>query len=850
MTSPTPDATPERRTLRARVTALVAHGFAALRHNRLLALVLACGLSIIGLSGLSVLYYVCCAAGVQLDADRTLARALAAIKSGQREVASEAVRQLQLIVQDDTTKRGYLPFVLGTIAAREAAQCGPGSDRETLYLVAARYLEEARICGFPPSYREQGLYRLATSLFQSGRYDESLPVLCAAWEQLPQHRHELARALATAYRDATVPNLNEALRYEQLASEDPSWTSRERDESLLRQSQIMFSLGDLAGCRAALAAVASDSPLHTQALIMEARVLIRENDQLRVDAAGQGANAPQVPVDRYRQAQEVLARVSEQDPTDITVRQARYLTGVIQRACGELPAATKTLRAVRHQYYGTDEALAAGLEEAEIHQSQGRADAARDLYLYVIEQATSADDRDNLWVPLADLCGRLHRAQHGFQVADQHAAAAALCAVGGPIFPPAELAEMEAQTHESWGYRLVREAAGRRNLQNAAVQADGRAHLRLAAAAYHRLATLRYATQHYPDDLWKCGECFVRGQNYEAALEVLEQYLQTAPRRQHPQALVAQGECHLALGNYHQALQVLDQCLQHYPTHPESYRARILASQTCVQLNRLAQAKQLLTDNLHQTELSPRSLQWQSSLFLYGQLVFREALAQEATSRLQGLDSQDESARQQGLDLLHAAQALYLEAIEHLEEAVQRYPDAAATNSAWYTIAESYRHAARLPSRGMQVESAAAGRHALDQQRRAYLAAAASAYQQLQARLLQAEAQDMLSATEQAMLRNTYFAHADVQFELEDYEQAISAYLAATDRYQQEPASLEAFMQLASCYRLLNAPAEAHRALLQAQATLERMRPDAAFTQTTRYNRDEWNEIISWLAQL
>jgi len=309
------------------------------------------------------------------------------------------------------------------------------------------------------------------------------------------------------------------------------------------------------------------------------------------------------------------------------------------------------------------------------------------------------------------------------------------------------------------------------------------------------------------------------------------------------------GECHLALGHFHQAWDALQQCIQAYPAHPESYRARVLASQACVQLNKLKEAKLLLLDNLQNTELTPRSLQWQSSLFTYGQLLFREAMAQEAESRTHGVDSQDVATRQQGLDFLYAAHTTYLEAIKHLEEAVQRYPDAEPTNSAWYAIGESYRHAAKLPSKSMLVEPAQAGRNVLHQQQRTYLEAAAAAYQQLQARLLQKQEQMELSAIEQALLRNTYFAYADALFDLDDYEQAIKAYLAATNRYQQEPAALEAFVQLASCYRLLHAPAEARGTILQAQAALARMQENANF-RTTRYSRDEWNQVISWLAQL
>jgi TolA-binding protein len=311
------------------------------------------------------------------------------------------------------------------------------------------------------------------------------------------------------------------------------------------------------------------------------------------------------------------------------------------------------------------------------------------------------------------------------------------------------------------------------------------------------------------------------------------------------------GECHMALGHFHQALDDLERCIARYPAHPETYRARLLASQASVQLKKLDNAKKLLVDNLHNSELTPRSLQWQRSLFAYGHLLYKEALAREAESRTRGVDSPDPATRQQGLDYLYAAHVLFMEAIKHLEEAVQRYPSGEQTNEAWYAIGQCYRRAARLPALSLSLESLPADRQRLEDQRRTYLTMAADAYRQLQVRLSkQQEEQQQLSSVEQAMLRNAHFAYADALFDLEDYEQAIKAYLAATHRYPQEPASLEAFVQLANCYRRLNAPAEARGTLLQAQAALARMKSETDFTRTTRYNRQEWEEIIGWLAQM
>ena len=47
---------------------------------------------------------------------------------------------------------------------------------------------------------------------------------------------------------------------------------------------------------------------------------------------------------------------------------------------------------------------------------------------------------------------------------------------------------------------------------------------------------------------------------------------------QSPPSLTSLGECLLSLQQYNEAINVLEQCIRSFPKHPESYRARLLAS--------------------------------------------------------------------------------------------------------------------------------------------------------------------------------------------------------------------------------------------------------------------------------
>jgi tetratricopeptide (TPR) repeat protein len=104
-----------------------------------------------------------------------------------------------------------------------------------------------------------------------------------------------------------------------------------------------------------------------------------------------------------------------------------------------------------------------------------------------------------------------------------------------------------------------------------------------------------------------------------------------------------------------------------------------------------------------------------------------------------------------------------------------------------------------------------------------------------------------LTETEQAMLRNAFFGSADALFDLGRYEEAIRAYTLAANRYQNEPAALEAFVQIASCHRRMKRPGEAKGVLEQAKVVLTRIDPNVPFERTTRYERKQWEELLNLL---
>ena len=309
------------------------------------------------------------------------------------------------------------------------------------------------------------------------------------------------------------------------------------------------------------------------------------------------------------------------------------------------------------------------------------------------------------------------------------------------------------------------------------------------------------------------------------------------------------GEAQLALGHAEVAVETLRTCIESFSKHPASYRARLLASQAEFDLGRREQAKQLLLDNLYRHALTPQSNDWRDSLFAYGFLLYREGLALETQSRQAGVDQPDPNAKKTGLKFLEQCHTAFHEAARVLTEAVERYPGVPDAVRARYAVAESYRHSAKWPRKRLGTVTIETTRVALNRQLQEELLASLEQYSSLITQLADGQDADK-SPTDASVLRNCYFGKADALFDLGRYEEAVQAYSAATNRYQHEPEALEAYVQIAACLRRLNRTAESRGTLEQARIVLQRLRPDANFTRTTRYTRDEWAQLLTWLRTL
>jgi tetratricopeptide (TPR) repeat protein len=375
-----------------------------------------------------------------------------------------------------------------------------------------------------------------------------------------------------------------------------------------------------------------------------------------------------------------------------------------------------------------------------------------------------------------------------------------------------------AETYQLWGRSLLARAADLPLTQAEPLRREGRAQLRRAGRTFQRLAEHRVTTSHYPDDLWDSAQCYLEGQAYEHAVETLQQYLKSRPRRRHPRALLNLGEALLAVGQLDEAIAVLEECIEFHPRDAASFRARLAAGQAYQEKGEIKKAQALLEENLNGGFLTPESNEWRDSLFMLGRV-------------------------------LHFT-GQYEEVIPRLEEAVARYPDAPQAIEARYLIADAYRRRAKLIQEKLNDDLIESVRAALSQQISELLGAALDQCRHARDALTQREKTADLSRKEKSLLRDCYFSVGSILFERGQHEEAIQAYTLATGRYPNVPETLEAYVQIARAYHRLGKPDQAQRTVEQARVVLDRIGSEADFERTTIHGADEWAGVLDALAKL
>lgn len=365
-----------------------------------------------------------------------------------------------------------------------------------------------------------------------------------------------------------------------------------------------------------------------------------------------------------------------------------------------------------------------------------------------------------------------------------------------------------------------------------------------AARAYRSHAMLvRSDVAQFTTSLWESADCFDRAGEPEEAKRGFSEYVEQAPagdpRRSEAVwrlAQVFQAERQYAAAAEHYRRLVDGRLRGAGPDgsgkpDPWGDKSIVPLAQCLLRdddpLND-EEAERLLRDAVSGRVLSREAVEFRDGLVELGRLYY-------AQGRYGGLDGEG--------------------AIPLLTEAVDRYPDDREADSLLYMLADSYRLSATAMGRDIESEAMPQSvKEALRIERRDRLVAAMDLFQRVR-RVLEARDPAQLTALQRIQLRNSCFYLGDVAFDLAEYDpseygRAIEFYDAARQKYDSDPSSLVAMVQIVNAYVAQGRWDEAEAANRQARQQLDRLPPEVWQDPDLPMERRHWERWLEASSKL
>lgn len=751
-----------------------------------------------------------------------LKQALKALDENHLEQARNIVRQVLNSGALPQSEFGTPLFVLGAVKVYDADNDVAADQRRTQYLVASRYLDEARSYGLPADREKQGLLLLGKSLVATQQNDEGIDVLQSALEVRPTADSPLNvaahRLLAEAYTQLAKPEYKLALEHLQFVLDDQALSTEQRVAATVLEAKVLARLArydDALKSIAELPTIATKQPL----VLMTRGQLLLDSvaaalDELPIQA--DGSLPPQL-VGRVDEAIQLLREAQSLDAhaSDVT-RRSNYLMGRGAQLRGDEDEALKLFTRTQQQFGDTPEGLAAKLAEADLLREAGDDRTALLWYRQILQSDVAPTTYRSEVLSIEQLRVRILAAVADFVRDGHYAHAIAMLDNFPPLFSRTQELELRGKTLRQWGELELRQANDDAP-GSAELRRSGLYRLREAGMAYEKLAALRFATNNYPEDLWNSADCYYLGHNYTESARLLQQYLQFEPEKRNAQALLRYGQVCLALDRIDDCVGALEECIELYDRDNATYQARIDCARAYWYRGNAAEAERLLRVNLDGTLLEPRSPEWKDSLFSLGHLLFD--------------------------------QGRFEEAIGILEEAVERYPNDRQALLARYVTGEAYRRWAEEPLARIAAARTASEREKNEQLYRERLTLGLAQFKAVQSAISLKDHNLQDGGPHAAMRRNCYMLEGACLFDLGRYQDAIEAYQNVSSLYPNEPFVLETFVQIANCWQRLDRAENAHGAIQQAQLTLEQLPSTADFAATTAFSREEWRMLLKNMSQ-
>ena len=739
----------------------------------------------------------------------SLARALVALEDKDYEKAKNIVGEMQQQGGEAQEFGGAL-YVLGAVKAAQADLEWSKDRQRAMHLIAARYLQKARELGVPDRLKNQALFMVGKSLIQGNQPHPGIEVLLEALNDDSLPATIIHALLTEAYQSTSEPDYLAALKHNQAVLSDRTLDPERRNTASITRADILGQLGRLKEAQQYLQLESNNNVQQARIKSIEGRLAINHAKRLPVGSDQRKILANQARID--------LQEALRLDPlsSELT-RQVMYWIGKSYEVVGDRAAAVQEYDKLSKSYGDTAESMTAMLAKADLAREARDLEQALAGYRTVLDTVGDPVTYANRLLPFSALQKRLLSAYNNFVDTEQFDTAMALADAMQPVFSLMEVTELRAQTHSKWALAKSIEADQASPRDAAKHLAAGRYHHRAAGAAYELLSELRHSSRNFTEDLWQSADNYFQGQSYTHTERMLGKYLHHEAQEKQAIALLRLGQAQLALGRNAAAIETLEECIEMHSGDAIIYQARLECAHANLQQDQGERAEELLLTNLVGGRLEPAASEWRDSLFLLG-------------------------------DYLHNS-GQYQTAIEKLDEAVLRDPNAPQALLARYTIARSYHSASEKPSQLASEAKTESERLKNRNQRDKDLKSALDNYLQVQ-RLLTLQGHVDSNELERTLLRNCYMMQGSVLFQLKRYEEARKAYANISTFYQNEPFVLESFVHIANCYRRLNKPMKAKGTIEQAKLVLGRLPAETDFKLATNFSRQSWelllNEMSEW----
>lgn len=330
--------------------------------------------------------------------------------------------------------------------------------------------------------------------------------------------------------------------------------------------------------------------------------------------------------------------------------------------------------------------------------------------------------------------------------------------------------------------------------------------------AYSRSLTVSNDKDH-AEAMWKAVELYDRAGDLQMVTSTLEMFAAERPQDgQTPDAL-------LRLGRAYQAMGMFDKSVSAFERNQLIYGQSLAASKSGVPLAQAyiakgpqfyLRAEKVLQSVLQSPVLSPEAEEFGQSLFELAQLYSR-------TSR-------------------------YEEAVQRLEEMLQRYPTDPRKPQLIFMAAECYRKsaAALLAAKSASTPGTSAD---IASARIERLGNAKKYYDRL---VDVFHDHEPVGDLDKLYLRLAYFYRADCLYAMREFDAAIGAYDAAAMRYKDDSSALSAYVQIVNAYCEQKKFNEARHANERAMTLLSRMPQEAFANGAFSMPREYWTQWLKW----